>query len=337
MHNEAHILRQFLQHYRHLGVVHFIFVDDHSTDETDEILQKVEDVTVFKPVTGSSYSKDKVAWRCDLLDHFCDGNWVLLPDLDEHLVYPHIETAPLQRLVNKFDADGAQAMYTTMIDMYGNRPLQDHVFSDGILLEHFPYFDRPAHPAHSYRMQPPASRFLKKYPTPAVHVYGGMRERQFFQGQRQIRGMLSSALLNRFANLNRPLNPNLKDRIANAITRLITKRLFPAKPFTLTKLALVKWKKGLKLSGGPHAVSEKLNLASTTGVFLHFKFTKGMNGLKYLARRGEHAGGGEYYQQILNQQELLSLSPYSKISEKYTSSQTLIDCGLMRDDWKSDE
>lgn len=331
-HNEAHILQQFLTHYRDLGVEHFLIVDDHSNDTTNKILEDADDVTIFIPLEGSPYRADKVDWRCDLLDKFAINRWVLLPDLDEHLVYPQMETINLQELASKMDRQGAQALYTTMIDMYDDRPLNDHVFQSGKLIDAFPYFDRPASPAESYRVQPPARRFLKRYPTPCVHVYGGLRERQFFKRKTQKHGKLPIQLLNRFAHLARPLNPGFFSRISNAITRTLTKRNFPDKPFTLTKLGMIKWQKGMRFSGGPHAVSKKIQLANITAAFLHFKFTKGTKGLEYTAKRGQHAGGGMYYKQMLNHQELLSDSPYSSNSLKYTSSQTLVDCGLMRDD-----
>ena len=90
-HIEALILPEFLRHYRDIGVDRFFIVDDRSTDGSLDFLRAQPDVTIFTPVEGSTYRKDKRFWRAELLDTYCSGKWVVVPDVDEHLVYRGIE------------------------------------------------------------------------------------------------------------------------------------------------------------------------------------------------------------------------------------------------------
>ncbi len=328
-HNEDNIILQFLNHYRLMGVKNFIIVDDHSIDKTSEILGAQEDVTIYKPKPGSSYKKDKVAWRCDLLDQVADQTWVLLPDIDEHLIYPDMERTDIQTFTKKIEAKGAQALFTIMVDMYADKPLKEHTFSGGKLVDAFPYFDNPSHSTGGYRLLPPAKRFLKKFPTPPVCAYGGVRDRMFFN-EFQTASFLSHWALRTFTHLGGSLNPDFVQRLTNAFTRWLTKKQFGPDPLSMTKLGLLKWQRGMKFSGGPHAVSKKLTLAKVTGSFLHFKFTKGSEGIKYVADRGQHAGGSVLYQKILSQLDLHDLSPFNEGSIAFDGPQSLIDCGLIR-------
>ncbi len=328
-HNEVHILPQFLNHHRSIGVKHFVIVDDHSTDSTGKFLTKQNDVTVYKPVSGSSYKKDKVAWRCDLLDQIADQCWVLLPDIDEHFVYPFMDVCNVDSLIEQIESEGAQALFTVMVDMYADKPLKDHIFKGENLIEAFPIFDCPSNPARGYRLLPPARRFLKRYPTPPICAYGGVRDRLFFCDN-QSSTFLSTWLLQKFAHFGRPLTPGFYQKIANSITRKLSIKRFGSNPFSMTKIGLVKWEKGMRLPGGPHALSRKLKLSSATGAFLHFTFTNGIDGIKYVVQRGQHAGGSVIYEKILEKIDLFELSPFCDISRRFTGPDSLIDCGLIR-------
>ncbi len=55
-HNESNILPAFLRHYRRLGSFNFLIVDDNSTDSTTDYLRTQSDVTLFRPIDGSTYS-----------------------------------------------------------------------------------------------------------------------------------------------------------------------------------------------------------------------------------------------------------------------------------------
>jgi glycosyltransferase involved in cell wall biosynthesis len=328
-HNEAHILLQFLEHHRSIGIKNFIVVNDNSTDETAEILDKQTDVTVYKPKIGSSYKRDKIAWRCDLLDLIADQNWVLLPDIDEHFIYPNMDRCDVDCFADQIESEGAEALFTIMVDMYADKPLKEHNFDSGNLIEAFPYFDNPSDPQSGYRLLPPAKRFLKNFPTPPVCAYGGVRDRIFISKKYSF-SFIHNWALHKFAHIRSSLTPKFFQKLTNSLTRRITKKHFGPEPFSMTKLGLVKWQKGMRFSGGPHAVSKKLILSQATGAFLHYKFTKGIEGIEYVAKRGQHDGDSVLYKRILNQLDLFDQSPLCEKSLRFTGAESLIDCGLVR-------
>ena len=52
--NEVRMLPQFLEYYRSIGVEHFLFVDNDSTDGTTKLLEDEADVSLWK--TSQNYS-----------------------------------------------------------------------------------------------------------------------------------------------------------------------------------------------------------------------------------------------------------------------------------------
>lgn len=328
-HNEGVILPQFLDHYRMQGVAHFIIVDDHSTDDTDAILTGQTDVTVYRPKPESTFGDHKSPWRCDVLDGFADGAWVMLPDIDEHIVYASMEERSLTDLIAHLEDEGAQAMFAIMVDMFSDSPLGEQSFDGGTLAEVYPLFDGPQDPVDGMRLLPPARRFLKKYPTPPVCAYGGVRDRMCFRRDRQL-GWLGRALLRRYAHIDRPLEPTGMDVLTNGITRRVVKRWLGEEPFQMTKIALVKWQRSMRVPGGPHALNRKVRLSETSAAYLHYKFVGGVTRFEYNSERGQHAAGGLYYQQIVNAKDALSVRPTTNSTRRFAMSRDFEDIGLIR-------
>ena len=52
-------------------------------------------------------------------------------------------TRPFTRLLADLEAEGAEGMAATMVDMYANRPIAEHVSSGRRLIDDFPLFDDP--------------------------------------------------------------------------------------------------------------------------------------------------------------------------------------------------
>lgn len=316
-HNEMSILPEFLDHYRRLGPVQFAIVDDRSDDGSREFLLGQPDVTLFEPKPGSTYADHKRQWRRELLDAFAHNRWCLVPDIDEHLIYADYETRGLDTLIAALEAEGSEALHCTMLDMYACKPLADHTYEGGGLLATFPMTDG----VDSYFMLPAPTRYARKYPTPTVLMHGGMRSRLFFSQMGPTR--LQSALLSCFAGINAPFNPSRVRLAAARATRRASRGLLGDDPFIVTKLTLLKWRCGLGFSGGSHSVTQHLRVSERAGVLLHFKFTKGIAGLQYLAARGQHAGGGRYYRRMLETGNVLTLSPCYSNTIKVTGSASL--------------
>jgi hypothetical protein len=84
--NEMYFLPEFLAHYRNIGIDHFVFLDDRSTDGTTDFLNDQPDVSIVTsdftygttvvpsagPFAGKTIRMQNL-WRNQLLDEFCSG------------------------------------------------------------------------------------------------------------------------------------------------------------------------------------------------------------------------------------------------------------------------
>ncbi|MEM6462283.1 MAG: glycosyltransferase family 2 protein [Pseudomonadota bacterium] len=323
LHNERNILPDFLRFYRDFGDIDFLIVDDRSDDGTAEYLSAQPDVTVFRPNNGSTYAKHKRDWRGEILDHYAHGNWVIVPDADERLIWQRFETRSFQRLRADLEAEGADALYCSMLDMYRDGPLSDQVYRGSDPLEvAFPLYDDPLKDPLSYRFLAAPSRFLRRWPTPTMIMYGGMRDRMFF-GAYGRQYPWSRPLLSALPTI-RDVQPAGRARVFEAILRLILKRRDTAMPaINLTKIPLLRWRAGMRFYGGAHAVSEHLRLARETGVLLHFPITRGDSGVRYTAERGQHTEGAAHYRAIVERNELNVRTLRYSGSSKYRTSDDL--------------
>lgn len=323
VHNEAHILRDVLRHYRQFDHVSFLVVDDRSDDATHELLRTAPDVTVFQPSEGTTYAQHKRQWRQELLDYFGANRWCLVPDADEKLIWTDFEDRPFRELLNDLETEGAEAFVCTMVDMYCDGTVAAQVYSGEKPLEiEFSFFDDQKKDPLCCRLFASAPFFRKKYPAPRMQARGGMRDRLFFSENRD----RSTFIKHLFKLLGATRNPNPKGMrlVCERLLRLLLRSPNARLPeIVLTKIGLIKWKPGSCFSGGAHAVSKPYKISSETGVFLHFPITRGETGVRYLVDRGQHVAGGAYYKAILDSSSGGHPSLFYEGSSKYTSSRSV--------------
>lgn len=323
-HNEARRMEDFLRHHRALGVAHFLILDDTSTDGTTAILADQPDVTLFAP-DGTTYREHKVAWRSDILDAHAAGRWVLVPDIDELFVYPHCDTRPLADLVAHLEREGAEALFTPMVEMYADAPLDRTVYTQGqSMLDAFPFFD-----ADGYRLVRPRLKHLKAFPTPPLDMHGSPRERLFYDFRADALPAPRGWAVRRFAHIGRRMTPGGLERFGNTLARMALSGKAPRPPLVMSKIGLLRWREGLAFSGGPHAVSAPLPLSAVWGALLHFKFMDLPAEVAYRAARKQHAGGAKHYAKV-EAKGGFSRSPVYEGSRRYRSWRDLADCALLR-------
>lgn len=321
-HNEANILNDFLEHYRSLGSVTFLVVDDRSTDATPELLSNAPDVTVFRPSEGSSYKEHKALWRSELLDTFGNGRWCVVPDFDEHLVFLGAQT--LLEYIGQLDREGAAAVATLMIDMYADLPLKAHVHtsdSDIPLRKRFSLFDGP----DAYVMRPVTGGITKNYPTPPIRFHGGPRHRCHHGRLLADTNILVRHLLRTYLSLDRPVSSS-GSVFQRQIPGRIARHYFSG-ALNMTKLGLVHWRKGMKFNGGAHKLNKAVPMSESIAGFLHYPFTKGETGILYNSNRGQHAGLGKHYRAFLDA-DVLEQSFVSSHTKSYRAPSDLK--GLIR-------
>jgi hypothetical protein len=141
--NEKFRMPAFVEHYRRLGVDHFLLIDNGSSDGLREWAADQTDVSVW--YTEASYKRANfgMLWCNDLLYRYGTGRWCVTVDPDELLVYPNCETRDLHALCQFLEDDKRECMHVLMLDAYSDRPMERTVLDEGV--DPFavcPFFDR---------------------------------------------------------------------------------------------------------------------------------------------------------------------------------------------------
>lgn len=310
--NELARLPSFLAHYRRLGIGAFYVVDNASTDGTADYLLAQPDVRVFQTAGSFREARGGTDWLNALLAAFGVEGWCVTVDVDELLVYPGSETAPLPALTAYLDRRGVHAMACLLLDMYPADSLKDAVFRGGEeLVAAAPFFD-----PGPYRRFPVAQ-------CPGHFTVGGVRERVFYPEfrDRRLRHRLHAAFYNRVARRI----PGVRD-LAWVHSRK------PVVPPCLTKVPLVRWDERSEYLDCNHFVSRK-RIAEETGALLHFKFLQDFHAKAVAeAARGEYFDGASEYRRYARR---LSADPSLTLmydqSVRFRDSAQLVDLGLISD------
>lgn len=172
MRNEAVRLPYFLNHYRALGVDHFLFVDNGSDDGTPDLLTGQPDVSLWRtddPYRLARFGMDWLGW---LQFRFGHGYWCLTVDADELLIYPDHDTRDLRALTAWLDLQGRASFGALMVELYPQGSMGDTVYAPGDdPLDVLTHFD-----ADNFR-----SQWHPVYDN--LWIQGGVRDRVFFDDQ----------------------------------------------------------------------------------------------------------------------------------------------------------
>lgn len=123
--DEAAQLPYFLDHYRRMGVQHFLIVDNNSQDETQSILINAPDVSCWHTSFSYRHARFGMDWMNFLLLRYGKNHWCLTVDADEFLTYPHEDSRSLRALTDWMDMSGIQSMPAMLLDLYADHPF-DH-------------------------------------------------------------------------------------------------------------------------------------------------------------------------------------------------------------------
>ena len=116
--NERWRLPWFLEYYRSKGVDYFFFIDNDSSDGTNEYLMQQSDVHLFW--TNQVYAKAYAGmqWVNSLVDEYGKDSWCMYVDVDEALVFPGIENRSLKSITRYMEDNGHEALTGFMLDMF---------------------------------------------------------------------------------------------------------------------------------------------------------------------------------------------------------------------------
>jgi len=128
MRNEMLRLPAYLDHYRRLGVVRFIILENQSTDRTREFLAAQHDVDLY---ASAGAFIGKAPWLDHLLRKHGSGRWCVIADADELLVFPSWPNMSLAELCRYLEKVGANAVHAILLDLYPDSPLGELNYSPG--------------------------------------------------------------------------------------------------------------------------------------------------------------------------------------------------------------
>jgi len=158
-----------MEHYRALGVRHFLIVDNDSTDNSCNYLCAQPDVSLWH--TNASYRKSRFGmdWMQALLMRYGNGHWCVTVDIDELLIYPHHDTRPLPALTEWLDAEGEVSFVAPMLDLYPKGPLDAVGYAPS------------QNPTEVLNWYDAANYSIQRKPyIDALWIQGGPRSRSFF-------------------------------------------------------------------------------------------------------------------------------------------------------------
>lgn len=325
--NEALRFPYFLDHYRALGIRHFVVVDNNSGDDTAALLDGQADISVIR--TEKPYKDYKSVWRQLLCDRYLVDRWVMFPDVDELLVYPGWPDLKIDDLVRYLDQHDYRALFTPMVDMYPDGPLKDLSYRSGdSFLDTCPFFD-----GDGYRYNPLKGSHGKRYPTPARHVFGGTRERLFHQQAKRPKNAFDRLLLKTVFAL-RAGTP--RSGFARRLDHLLFKPLknaLPSPAAVQSKIPLIKWQRGTRFSGGVHGIDRTVRVAPDWGALLHFKYLDDFRSkVTEAIKRKQHTDNAGHYRDYDSQMDrLMAEGLRYPGSVRFDGVQSLIGCGLMRE------
>lgn len=168
--NEMPRMSAFLDHYRRLGVAHFLIIDNLSEDGLAEYVSQQADCSHW--VADGSYKASNFGmdWCNALLAEYGVGKWCVTVDPDELLIYPYCEQRDLRSLTARMDAIGQPSLFAVLLDAYGEGPLSQTALTPGASpFDVCPWFDR-------FNL---TQRFDAA--TQSFWIQGGVRMRRFFR------------------------------------------------------------------------------------------------------------------------------------------------------------
>ncbi|MGA9410826.1 MAG: glycosyltransferase family 2 protein [Roseobacter sp.] len=185
--NEAERLPFFLEHYRKLGVAHFLIVDNGSEDDTVALLRDAPDVSIWSAPGSYKASRFGMDWLTCLQWRYGHGHWAVTVDADELLIYPDWESRDLIDLTAWLDQWNMLQMGALMLDLYPKGPVaaQSHTAGQDPT-DVLRWFDGYGYWA---QLQPKMNN---------LWLQGGARARLFFQDTPQLAPTLNKIPLVRW-------------------------------------------------------------------------------------------------------------------------------------------
>lgn len=116
--NGEEYLPSFLRHYRKLGARHFFFIDNESTDDTQPILRRQHDVTIYR--TSLKHKRYESEIRRTIIEKHCSSRWCMCVDIDELFEYPGATSNPMETFLAYLNGNHYTSVVSYMLDMFAS-------------------------------------------------------------------------------------------------------------------------------------------------------------------------------------------------------------------------
>ena len=180
--NGSYYMDAFFAYYRGLGIKHFAFIDNGSTDDTITRLKTEPGVVIdICPLPLAGY-EDLI--RQYPAQTYGTNRWCLYVDMDEIFDFEGRSQIGLAGLIGYLKEQGATAMVAQMLEMFPKAPLNaaSHL-SYAQSLKEFAYFDISAVEKYDYHSSEiPFSALLEGNTVPTADIkfcFGGVRGKVF--------------------------------------------------------------------------------------------------------------------------------------------------------------
>lgn len=171
--NEMIMLDYFLSYYSDIGVTHFIFVDNGSTDGFIEYMKTKTKLNYMIYYTEDSYKDNNygVDWINHLLNIHCISKWCIVVDIDELLL---IKEKTINELIQKMEMNKSNITFTFLLDMYPKRISNRYKRGQNFLMHSY-YYDKVNTDVYDYSSYEGDKRngFYNAY------IHGGVRKRLY--------------------------------------------------------------------------------------------------------------------------------------------------------------
>ncbi|QFT60484.1 hypothetical protein FIU94_16770 [Sulfitobacter sp. THAF37] len=180
--NGSYYLDAFFDHYRSLGIRHFAFIDNGSSDDTLDRLMARSDCVVDQCTLPLARYEDLI--RAYPAQTYGRDRWCLYVDMDEILDFEGAATHGIRALTSYMQAQGHTAMVAQMLEMFPKAPLAEvaRLPYDRVLRD-FVYFDISSVARYDYHSpEIPFSALLRdnRLSSDAVQFrFGGVRGKVF--------------------------------------------------------------------------------------------------------------------------------------------------------------
>src|SRR5680860_1327421 len=127
IHNAERLVELYVDYYN-IGIRHFVFIDNASSDLSEEILRRLNKKTVYIDIWNTSDRFDgfkAMGWKQRLFAHYGLNRWYLNLDVDELLEYIGDEDIDIQSLIRHAEDIKQKTIGAVLVDMYPMAPVQN--------------------------------------------------------------------------------------------------------------------------------------------------------------------------------------------------------------------